>query len=252
MEFLLYLVLGALVAAFGTLIGAGGGIIFVPLFLFMFPWSPAMITGTSLAIVFCNAASGTVAYMRQKRIHYQAAVLFAVCTLPGAILGAILTDYFSGALFKLTFGSFLTLLSLFILWQNRRKKATRVEHTDTHFAYSKPLGCAISFVVGFISSIFGIGGGVIHVPAMIYLLGFPTHIATATSHFVLAVSALFGVATHAVAGHIHWPLAIIFGLGSIVGAQIGARLAKRVQGPIIINLLALALLLLGLRLVLLV
>ena len=239
MEFLLYLLLGALVAAFGTLIGAGGGIIFVPLFLFMFPWSPAMITGTSLAIVFCNAASGTVAYMRQKRIHYEAAVLFAVCTLPGAILGAILTDYFSGALFKLTFGSFLTLLSLFILWQNRRKKATRVEHTDTHFAYSKPLGCAISFVVGFISSIFGIGGGVIH-------------IATATSHFVLAVSALFGVATHAVAGHIHWPLAIVFGLGSIVGAQIGARLAKRVQGPIIINLLALALLLLGLRLVLLV
>lgn len=50
--------------------------------------------------------------------------------------------------------------------------------------------------VGFISSIFGIGGGIIHVPVMIYALAFPPHMATATSHFVLAVSSFMGVTSH--------------------------------------------------------
>ena len=61
------------------------------------------------------------------------------------------------------------------------------------FQYNRTLGIVASLGVGFLSSIFGIGGGVIHVPLMIYLLGFPVHVATATSHFVLACSSAFGV-----------------------------------------------------------
>ncbi|MCI5836652.1 MAG: sulfite exporter TauE/SafE family protein [Veillonellaceae bacterium] len=249
--YILYPLLGILVAAFGTLIGAGGGIIFVPLFLFLFDWPPAAIVGTSLTIVFCNALSGSFAYMRQGKVRYDAAWLFAAATVPGAVSGALLADHFSGSTFKLSFGSFLAALALFMLWKNARHKGAIEESAGMDFTYSKTRGALISTAVGFISSIFGIGGGVIHVPAMIYLLGFPTHVATATSHFVLALSAFIGVVTHAVQGHVYWPQALLFGAGALVGAQVGALLAKHVRAKLILQMLAVALLLLGLRLIIL-
>lgn len=251
MEYLVYMLVGAAVAAFGTLIGAGGGIIFVPLFMFWFDWPPTAIIGTSLTIVFFNALSGSFAYMRQKKIKYDAAWLFAAATVPGAIGGALLSSYFTGSGFRLSFGILLTCISLLLLWRNLSGKTKIVEHSSTDFKYNKPLGIAVSFVVGFISSIFGIGGGVIHVPAMVYLLGFPTHTATATSHMVLAISAAVGVATHAIAQHILWTPALVFGVGALIGAQIGAQLAKKVRAKLILILLAFALLSLGLRLVIL-
>ena len=87
-------------------------------------------------------------------------------------------------------------------------------------------------MVGFLSSLLGIGGGVIHVPLMVAALGFPTHVATATSHFVLACLSLAAVLVHARAGTLAlgwsraWPLAV----GAVIGAQIGARISSRVGG----------------------
>lgn len=249
MDVFFNMLLGAAVAAFGTLIGAGGGIIFIPLFMFLFDWPPAMIIGTSLTIVLCNAVSGSYAYMRQGKIKYDAAWLFSMATVPGAITGAFLSSYFTGPTFRLAFGCLLTVISLLLLVRNLVGKIPRQAPIEKDFAYSKTAGVLVSIAVGFISSIFGIGGGVIHVPAMIYLLGFPTHIATATSHFVLAISAAVGVVTHQMEGHILWGPALQFGIGAIIGAQFGAHIAKRVQAKSILILLALALLALGIRLI---
>jgi uncharacterized membrane protein YfcA len=102
------------------------------------------------------------------------------------------------------------------------------------YAYSRPLGLALSAAVGFLSSLLGIGGGIIHVPAMVQLLHIPAHIATATSLFVLALTSLTGSVTHAL----------------IAGAQGGAVLSAILRGSLIVRLLALALGLVGLRLVL--
>ena len=81
----------------GTIIGAGGGIIFVPLFMYWFPeWSPSMIVGTSLFSVMCNAISGSIAYLRQKKVYISAALIFSVATFPGAIVrGSKCPDEFS-------------------------------------------------------------------------------------------------------------------------------------------------------------
>ncbi len=72
----------------------------------------------------------------------------------------------------------------------------------TSHEYDVPVrrGIAYSTVVGFVSSFLGIGGGVIHVPLLVRALGFPTHLATATSHFVLAIIAASGAATHVISG----------------------------------------------------
>ena len=94
--------------------------------------------------------------------------------------------------------------------------------------------------VGIFGTLVGIGGGIIHVPLMIYLLGFPVHIATATSHFVLAVSSCMGVISHFLLDHIVWLPAIALGIGASLGAQIGAKLSKKTKPKIILVLLSCA------------
>ena len=91
---LLLIVLGLLVGTFGTLIGAGGGFILVPVLLLLYPTlKPEEITSISLAVVFFNAASGSVAYAKMKRIDYKSAIIFSIATLPGSIIGALITSY---------------------------------------------------------------------------------------------------------------------------------------------------------------
>ena len=124
------------------------------------------------------------------------------------------------------------------------------EGTVHRYNVELPLGVAISFVIGFASSLLGIGGGFIHVPALIAVLGFPVHIATATSHFVLAIMATVGTITHILAGDLGdvWPRALYLAAGAVVGAQVGARLSTGVRGTVIVRLLAGALVIVALRL----
>ncbi|MDU6948998.1 sulfite exporter TauE/SafE family protein [Veillonella parvula] len=229
--YIFFTVVGFLAAMLGTIIGAGGGLVFVPLFMYWFPeWSPSMVVGTSLFSVMCNAISGSIAYLKQKKVYINAAIIFSLATFPGAILGAQMSGWFSGKGFMFAFGEeSLTLEQL---------------------SYSKPIGISISFFVGFISSIFGIGGGLIHVPALIYLMGFPTHMATATSQSILAVSTTVGVITHLIESHIIFSIAIPTSIGAIFGAQVGARIAKRLKAKAILALMSIAVFALAVRLIL--
>ena len=113
------------------------------------------------------------------------------------------------------------------------------------------IGAGVSTIFGFISSFLGIGGGFLYVPALIYLLNFPVHVATATSLFVLTLTSLTGSATHFAAGLFHhgFRQAIGLSIGAIVGAQIAARLSRRLHGDWIIRSLAVALAVVGLRLI---
>src|SRR6266700_980875 len=97
--------LGILIGAFGTLIGAGGGFLLVPILLILYPnENTELITSISLAVVFFNALSGSWAYSRMKRVDYKSGIIFAIATIPGAILGAISTAYLPRHAFDISFG----------------------------------------------------------------------------------------------------------------------------------------------------
>ena len=257
LQILLFLSLGIGVGTFGTLVGIGGGLICVPVFILflseggVYPYfhSAAQITGTSLVVVMANALSGTAAYIRQKRVLFRAAVPFALATLPGAILGSYIVDDFSGPMLDFYFGIFLLLMSLLMGWNATHSHRAEVAEVGPDFQFNQWIGIGASFCVGFLSSIFGIGGGVVHVPLMIYLLGFPVHVATATSHFVLACSSLFGVISHFLLHHIVWLPAICISLGAAIGAQLGARISQKTKSKVILVLLSCAMFALGLRLI---
>jgi uncharacterized membrane protein YfcA len=126
--------------------------------------------------------------------------------------------------------------------------------TAYHYRARVRRGAVLSVGVGFVSSFLGIGGGVVHVPLMVAALGFPTHVATATSHFVLAFMALVATITHILSGSFQHGVglrrAASLSVGVVIGAQVGARVSRLVSGRRIQQLLAGGLLVLGVRLIL--
>ena len=262
----LLVLIGFGVGAFGTLIGAGGGFVLTPILLLLYPHDSAQtLTAISLAAVFFNAASGTSAYARQRRVDYRSGLVFALATLPGAVGGALVVGVLSRRVFDGIMGAVLAFLAAWLIagerWplpQSRRHLERRVvvDRSGETYAYSVPLrrGALYSLGVGFLSSFLGIGGGVIHVPLLVRALGFPTHIATATSHFVLAIMAGTGTITHVVLGsfrHGHGVRrAAALSVGVVAGAQLGAHVSLRLRGVVIQWLLAAALLALAARLLL--
>ncbi len=256
--------LGFGVGAVGTLVGAGGGFILVPVLLIVYPDdAPERITTISLAVVFLNALSGSLAYAHQKRIDVRSGLVFAAAAVPGAVLGAWAVRFLSRGVFNLVFGALLLVIALVVALrpvprprEHKRRhgewERTLVDRTGHRYcwSYRAELGVAFSFLVGFISSLLGIGGGIMHVPILVMLLSFPIHIATATSHFVLAITAFAGTLTHVLSGEFAhaWSRTLLIGLGVVLGAQLGAALAPRARPAVITRSLALGLALVGVRL----
>jgi uncharacterized membrane protein YfcA len=258
--------LGFGVGVFGTLVGAGGGFILTPVLLLVYPHdTPALLTAISLIVVFFNASSGTWAYTRQRRVDFRSGAVFAACTLPGSVVGVILADKISRPTFDVMMGVVLAALAAWLL-QGReeptghdagsgsRRTIKDAEGNEYRYRANVRLGAALSVLVGLLSSFLGIGGGVVHVPLLVAILGFPTHVATATSHFVLAIMALVATITHFVAGTFHHGLglrrAAALSVGVVFGAQLGAKLSQRLSGKVIQRLLAAGLVVLAVRLVL--
>ena len=266
---LAFMAFGIVVGAYGTLIGAGGGFIIVPVLLLVLKWPHEQAVATSLCVVTANATSGTISYWRQGRVDFRTGIQFALATLPGAIIGSLAVSLLSGRVFDLIFGILLVVLSTYLMFRPERRSNNQGDTTrpagpkgwlwtvrsltdargeNYKFAFSKGWGLVLSFGVGFMSSILGIGGGIIHVPALINLFSFPAHIATATSHFILAISAATGSTTQLIQGNVQIAPAIAMAIGAIAGAQVGGALSRRLTGKWIVRGLALALVIVGLRL----
>ena len=224
---------------------------------------PTVITSISLTVAFFNALSGSIAYFRLKRVDIKSGLLFALTAVPGAILGAYLINYLNREVFQYIFGSLLLLVSLYLLlrpgqrvsggflqmWQTSRHITDR-QGTAYNYSYNLPLGMFIAFFVGIIAGLLGIGGGIIHVPMLTQILTFPAHVATATSHFIVAITTFSAIDTHLVNQTFasDYTVALVLSAGAVVGAQFGAFLSHKVSGTIIIRLLALGLIIVALRL----
>lgn len=260
------LVIGFGVGTFGTLVGAGGGFLLVPILALLEPTlPPEAITAVSLAVVAFNAGSGAFAYARQRRIDYASGIPFAIATLPGSVIGVLVVRLVARQLFDLIFAVMLVGLAIFIVvtheeerdvpesgggWGSALRRIRDRGGIEYVYRVNVPLGVTLSAGVGFLSSFLGIGGGVIHVPALVGLLRFPAHIATATSHFVLAIMATVGTGVHLAAGDLNGLIVqtILLGIGALVGAQLGARISTHVHGTHIVRILAISLVFVGVRL----
>lgn len=197
MFIILFLIVGFIAGAFGSLLGLGGGVIVVPALLLL-PMVLADVpsltsqaaAGTSLATMIVTGISSVIAYGKQRTMDVKSGFIFLIGIAPGAILGTFVSRLLPTDAFLIYFGFFMLLiaLSLFFRPQQHKEKEvekaywrTGIDDTGKPYAYgfSYPTAIIISVVVGFLSSLFGVGGGAIMVPVMMLLFGFPIKIATA-------------------------------------------------------------------------
>lgn len=260
---LLLVLMGLVAGTYGTIIGAGGGFIIVPILLFMFPDRPAAsLAAASLFAVMFNGISATYAYGRMKRIDFKTAAVFILATVPGSIMGAFVVSYLSRSVFEGIFGGILTSISIYLFLAKRDyTKATGKSGPNARtiadsqgrtYTYSVNywLGGSIAFVVGFLSSMLGIGGGLMMVPMMALLLQIPLPVTVGTSQTILLGTAAVGTLTHFSKGNMwgEWSVAPLLAIGTVLGAQIGARLSRRISTRLVARLLSLALAGVGIRL----
>jgi uncharacterized protein len=258
-------VLGILVGMIGTLIGAGGGFILAPILLLVYPKeSTDTVTSISLCVVFFNALSGSRAYAQMKRIDFPSGILFSMAGVPGAILGAITSSHIPRRPFDLAFGGLMIATCVFLIGSAAKRPTMTpgapggsaapdsMHATHRLTPRNRAIGIGLSALVGYVSSLLGIGGGIVHVPVLTHILGFPVHTATATSHFVLAITALVGTVTHIATGVFHhgFRRAAALSVGVLLGAPFGARLSSRLHAAWITRGLAVALGFVGLRILL--
>ena len=271
-NFFVLILIGFIIGTFGTLIGAGGGFLLVPVLLLTHSnMPPAIVTAISIAVVAANAISGSVAYSKAGRIDYKAGLLFGAFTIPGSIVGVFAVNYIPKHIFNIVFGILLLLLAGFLFIKTKKSTGSQtitaqVGHRYAYheirdktgelfsYSYNQTIGIVISIIVGFLSPLLGIGGGIIHVPAMVQWLQFPVYIATATSHFILAIMSTVSVVVHIFQGSYNDPhvLKMLAGLclGVIPGAQLGAYISHRIETTLIVRILAVCLALVGLRILL--
>ena len=215
--------LGFVAGVIGSIIGLGGGIVVVPVLTFLgIPHTLA--SSSSLFAAFSNSIASTASYAKQKRIDYRIGLKLGLASIPGTVLGALISAQTTPEIFKILFGVLLV-ASCYYLFIKRNLGSKQAVPSKQMLVVSS----GISFFAGILSSFFGIGGGIVFVPLMIIGLGLLVKNATATSQLILMFSSASGMITHALLGHAHFEYALLLSIGAFAGGLVGARLSLEIR-----------------------
>ncbi len=242
-EALELLLAGGLASVLGSIVGLGGGFIAVPVLRLLFSFAPAAAAATSLVLVFANTASASVTFVRQKRVALDLLLPIVMAAIPGSVAGALLATHVSAQIFDYLYAALLVLIAIDVIRRARRQQegATPIEPPRRRRrVIAGWLGAGL--LIGFVSSLFGIGGGVVAVPLLLYFTKRPLLICTATSTAIIALTAPIGIIVYGLAGDIAWAPALTMGAGGLAGGVIGARLASRISSVQLSAILAAAML----------
>lgn len=241
---LLGIFLGVSCGIIFSMVGLAGGIIIIPISIFLLGFSPKEAIVVSLFFMTGTVISASIRYMKLKLVDYKLALLYSVWDIPGVILGGIITLFISNNILAGICGTFIIFLSLLLFRGKNNDNKEEIQDQEIKDE-SKPLishpliSSASSFSGGFISGLVGLGGGTVDTTSMI-LLGLEPKTAAATGEVGNIVSPLTGVIIHLILGTFlsSWIWPIMLTIGGVIGAQIGASFAPRVKGKTIRKILA--------------
>jgi len=256
--------LGVGVGTIGATVGIGGGILLVPALLILYPdATPAIITSMSLTAVVLNALSASYGYYRRGWHDPRTGVIVVVAAIPAAIGGAFLTRSIGRGSFELYFGVALTIGACYLAWRGRRlpnvaqpaesgvvRHIVDRRHTAYDYRVNEPVAGVIALGVGFIAAFFGIGGGIVMVPVMMLLLKMPARMSVATSQLQLLFASVPAVLVHLAISWGEWESwyrGLVIGVGTLVGAQLGVRLAGIASGRVVLLAISVVLFFVGVR-----
>jgi uncharacterized protein len=216
---------GALVGLTLGLIGGGGSILATPLLLYVVGLPPHVAIGTGALSVSANALVNFAGHARCRNVRWTSALIFAVVGALGAIGGSTLGKHFDGQRLLLLFAILMIVVGVLML-RPKSKSATPLSRDgELPFASLAPKVSITALIVGALAGFFGIGGGFLIVPGLLFSTQMPMIYAVGSS--LLAVSS-FGIATagnYAASGLVDWAVAGLYIVGGVVGGLVGMRLA---------------------------
>jgi uncharacterized membrane protein YfcA len=248
------IVLGASYAAglLGSLVGVGGGIIVVPVLTLLLGVPIQYAIGASIVSVIATSSAGAASYVREHLVNLRVAMLMEVFTAAGALAGALAAARVPTRGLFLLFGTLLA----YTAWNMSRPPSyaphamppdaladrlhlhghfhDRATGADVHYRVARTrLGLAVSTVAGVLSGLLGIGGGTLKVPVMNLAMGIPLKVCSATSNFMIGVTAAAGAAVYFMRGDILPFIAAPVAIGVLLGAATGSKLLGRTHGAVI-------------------
>ena len=233
---------------FGAILGLGGGVLIVPALTLLFGVQIRYAVGASIVSVIATSSGAAASYVRDHITNIRVAMLLEVATTVGALCGAILSPFFPvRALFVI-----FSLILLFSALSMFRKRGdhTAAESNDRwaarlrlHSSYPDPktgraipyavdrvpLGFTLMLGAGVVSGLLGIGSGALKVPAMDTALRLPIKVSSATSNFMIGVTAAASAGAYYVRGDILPLLAAPVALGVLTGSMVGTKVMMRLH-----------------------
>jgi uncharacterized membrane protein YfcA len=225
LSLLLFIPIGLLVGTLSGFYGIGGGIVLVPILL-LTGFTPALAVATSLMFTLGTSLSGAVAHTRMHNVNWKIAALIGTTGAVSAQLSNRLVIHISGQYDWLLNVWFIMLLCYFT-WSlyNKNKKGAKPSLFKNHYLAAVLIG----LVIGFLSSLLGIGGGFVTVPLLISWLGFDSRKAIGTSLATIIIVSIGGIAGYGTQMELNYLLGLFLIIGAFLGSPIGAKMTARYQ-----------------------
>jgi uncharacterized membrane protein YfcA len=241
--FLLFVVVGCIIGFLGGLFGVGGGVLMVPVLVFSYEHSnvsPSVLThiamGTSLFVVIFTSFSSTYQQAKQSNVNWRSVFIIGLSSALIAFATTKLAASLSGLHLRIAFALAVLFAAIRMLTEGKAQAEKRLELS---FRPSPMRLIAIGITAGIVSALAGIGGGVITIPMMYYLLNMPLKLAIGTSSAAIIITAIFSVTGYIVygMGHVDLPrwsfgfvdlqCGIALAIGTVILARIGAYVSFR-------------------------
>ncbi len=233
----------------GSLLGLGGGIIVVPALTLLMHVDIRYAIGASIVSVIATSSGAAAAYVRERMTNLRVAMVLEIATTTGALTGAYLAGLIGGRWLYVIFGVMMGYSAL-AMFRKRHEQAgvdvpacalaDRLGLHDSYYdqaaekeiAYRvahTQLGMALMYVAGVVSGLLGIGSGALKVPAMDLAMRLPIKVSTATSNFMIGVTAAASAGVYFARGNIDPFIAAPVAAGVLVGATIGSHLLGKLH-----------------------
>ena len=252
---LLVFAISVVAGVFGSLLGLGGGIIVIPALTLLFKIDIRYAIGASIVSVIATSSGAAAAYVRERMTNLRVAMILEIATVSGALTGAFLAGILSVRWLYIVFGLILAYSAL-MMFRKRRDALQTAQasqgtpwanalrlHSNYHddatgqeiiyYVRNTRLGLALMYIAGAVSGLLGIGSGALKVPAMDLAMRLPIKVSTATSNFMIGVTAAASATVYFLRGDINPMIAAPVATGVLVGAFLGSRLMGRLKSSTI-------------------
>jgi uncharacterized membrane protein YfcA len=245
---------GLVAGLLGSALGVGGGVFIVPILTLALHLPIQVAIGSSLVAIVANACTAASVYTKARLTNVKLGLLLETATIPGAIIGGLAVAFIAPSILSALFGLVLLYVA-YTMVVRRNFMSEDVPSADnsvapdslssslansyydqnlgkvvTYKATRVPAGLGAGFFAGVLSSLLGIGGGIIKVPVMHLVMGLPMKAAIATSTLMIAITTTVGALLYHYYGYIYPFIVAPLVIGIVIGAIFGVELAQRAGG----------------------